>query len=1027
MKKKIIIIVVFLLLGSSYFADAQNLFQKHFISTGDDRMPKIALTPDNGHLIYYQTTTNSFGNTDLALMKINQKGEVEWSKHFGENKREIVKHIIPYENNYLICAWLNQYGMTDDIYLAIIDANGNTINKKYWGESLDDEIQTVVYLGNGKFAFAGETYSHQIHGLGELIFSTFDENLNMDKVYVYSSPGVDIARKIIEGSNSGFFIAGYIKSSNNKALTMRIDKSGNLKWATQVFQNSLYWDMIQVNEKDIMCVGEIDNYGIGGNSAFITKFDSIGNLLWAKTYSFEGNSTIYQIKKAFNENLIVVGKTTVTGLGTLDVFFIEIDPNGNFISGYTYGCDSDDDWPYIDYCTADSGFSIIAETKSFDAENTDLFLINTDNSGNSCCAKPINNLVVNNVNISLQDPNLTKSSFNYHEVAHNLNTSAMENEEELLCYEPVQILGRDTIFCDDSSNEKYTTDIDFLLDLEWVVPPTASIINNINDTTVFIDFAMQSGMIYLLSTCNDTLDSLYVFVEQSINLSLGNDTLVCGGQAFYLNAGDGFDTYLWQDGSTDSTFLVTQAGNYWVQVENSCGLASDTIHIDFSPSFDINIGNDTSFCYGHTVLLEPGGNYYSYFWQDGSTDSIMPAGTTGHYWVIITDSLGCTAIDSVYIEANMEFGFSLGSDTSVICDGDYIFLHGPNGYQSYLWQDGSNYLDLLADTAGIYWLEVTDENACAARDSMLLIVNKVPDDFLGNDTVMCDGDYFDIHAPSFYDKYLWQDGSTDSVFIAWQTGNYWVYVEDSIGCNGIDSISIASFQPPLLNHSNDTLICPGDNLLLSPGGGMNYYLWNTGSSDSAIIVQQEGEYWVDMGTVCGLYSDSVVVGFYTNPDFYLGPDTNICNDESIFLRAGSGFADYLWSDDSTDSILIVTEKGDYSVLVNDGRCILGDTIVVETCSLLWVPNVFTPNDDGFNDDFFAVAEHIEDFKMTIFNRWGQILKTLNSIDEKWDGSFNGYPCPDAVYYWEAAFMENNRESETVKKVLRGSVTLIRAK
>lgn len=517
-----------------------------------------------------------------------------------------------------------------------------------------------------------------------------------------------------------------------------------------------------------------------------------------------------------------------------------------------------------------------------------------------------------------------------------------------------------------------------------------------------------------------------ITILPSPNVYLGNDTTFCTQTETLLKAGGGFDSYLWQDNSTDSVFLVSQTGDYWVRVENSCGFAFDTIHIDYSSTFDINIGTDTSFCYGQSILLSPGGGYYSYYWQDGSNDSLLFAGTTGYYWVQVTDSSGCTAIDSIYIDAFMDFGFSLGPDTSVICHGDYIFLHAPNGYQSYLWQDGSNYLDFLADTAGIYWLEITDENNCAARDSVLLIVNKIPDDFLGNDTVMCENDYFDIHAPSYYDKYIWQDGSSDSVFIAWQTGDYWVYVEDSIGCSGVDTISLSMFQQPLLNHSNDTLICPTNSILLSPGSGMLYYLWNTGETDSLIIVNSEGDYWVEMGTNCGVFTDSVFVGFYSNPGFSLGPDTNICNDETIRLSAGSGFLNYLWSDGSNDSILIVFEDGKYSVLIDDGRCLLYDTVNVENCSLLWVPNVFTPNGDGFNDDFFAVGEYVEEFKMVIFNRWGQVLRTLYSIDEKWDGSFNGIKCADAVYYWKAEFVEVGRNSIKIKKTIQGSVTLIRS-
>ena len=1013
-----------LLFGMSNSVYTQHLFQKHFIGEGDENVPKSALTQDNGHLIFYKSASNSFGNTDMALMKIDQDGNMEWNKHFGEDKREIVRQIIPFGNNFLICGWVNQFSLIDDYYMAVVDVDGNIIKEKYWGDYDDDEIQSITYLQTGGFACTGNTRSNRILGLSEISYSTFDEDLNMGIVHIYSTSDNDIARKIIESPNTDLFIAGYISNGNKQAITMRIDAEGNLKWAKKLTQNSYYWDMELQENGNLLCVGELQNTG---NDALITKFDSIGNLLWAKTYSFQGNSTVFQIKKAHNNNYILTGEAETGNIGTKDVFFMEIDENGIFISGYTYGGTEDETYPSISYSTADSGYMITATTESYDAETSDLLIINIDNSGKSCCATPIENLIVSNQELSTQNINFATGSFSFYETDHNVNTGNLVLNEELMCYSPVDILGRDTIPCGNSGNEKYTADIDFLLDLEWIVPPTASIINNINDTTVFIDFAGQSGMIYLLSTCSDTLDSLYVFIEDGINFSLGNDTLVCGGQEFYLNAGGGFDSYLWQNGSTDSVFLVSQTGDYWVQIENSCGIAYDTIHIDYSSSFDINLGNDTSFCYGHSVLLNPGSGYYSYFWQDGSTDSLMLAGMTGYYWVIVTDSIGCTATDSVYIEADMEFGFSLGPDTSVICDGNYLFLHGPDGYKSYLWQDSSSYLDFLADTAGIYWLEVTDENSCAARDSMLLIVNKVPNDFLGSDTVICEGDYFVIHAPSCYDKYLWQDGSIDSVFIAWQTGDYWVFVEDSIGCGGTDTISISSFQPPLLNHSSDTLICPGDSLLLSPGGGMFYYLWNTGSTDSAIIVVNDGDYWVEMGTDCGLFTDSVFVDLYSNPNFSLNPDTNICHDETILLRAGSGFAGYLWNDGSTDSILIVTEKGNYSVLVDDGTCLLGDTVVVENCSLLWVPNVFTPNDDGFNDEFFAVAEHIQDFKMTIFNRWGQVLKTLNSIDEKWDGSFNGNPCPDAVYYWHAEFVENNRKSDSVKKIMRGSVTLIRSK
>ncbi len=507
-------------------------------------------------------------------------------------------------------------------------------------------------------------------------------------------------------------------------------------------------------------------------------------------------------------------------------------------------------------------------------------------------------------------------------------------------------------------------------------------------------------------------------------VELGNDTSLCSQNMLLLNAGSGFDSYLWQDGSTDSVYFADTSGIYWVQVTNICGTSSDTIRVTFGDSFDIDLGSDTSFCYGQTVLLSPGGGYYSYYWQDGSTDSVLLAGNTGYYWVQVTDSAGCTATDSVYIEAYMEFSFSLGPDTSRICEGDYLILHGPGGYASYTWQDGSGYPDLIADTSGIYWLEVTAENGCAARDSMLLIVNRIPVNFLGNDTVLCEGGSFSIHAPPVYDKYIWQDGSSDSVFIARQAGDYWVYVEDSIGCSGVDTISLSLFEPPQLSRSGDTLVCPGDSLRLTPGEGMLYYKWNTGSTDSAITVTEEGDYWVEMGTNCGTFTDSILVDLYSDPDFSPGPDTNICGDETIRLSAGPGFRSYLWGDGSTDSVLTVHEPGIYPVVIDDGRCLLSGSVKVDKCNLLWIPNVFTPNNDGYNDYFYAVGENVIKFEMVIYNRWGVKMATLNNIEQKWDGRYNGVLCTDGVYYYEAVYEEVGRDAFPVKRQVHGSVTLI---
>ena len=90
----------------------------------------------------------------------------------------------------------------------------------------------------------------------------------------------------------------------------------------------------------------------------------------------------------------------------------------------------------------------------------------------------------------------------------------------------------------------------------------------------------------------------------------------------------------------------------------------------------------------------------------------------------------------------------------------------------------------------------------------------------------------------------------------------------------------------------------------------------------------------------------------------------------------------------------------------------------------YMPNAFTPNGDGNNDDFKIVGlppENITEFNIQIFNRWGQIVFATNDILHSWDGTFNGEICPEGDYTW-VIFYEDNKKTKTSNK---GTLTLLR--
>jgi gliding motility-associated-like protein len=89
---------------------------------------------------------------------------------------------------------------------------------------------------------------------------------------------------------------------------------------------------------------------------------------------------------------------------------------------------------------------------------------------------------------------------------------------------------------------------------------------------------------------------------------------------------------------------------------------------------------------------------------------------------------------------------------------------------------------------------------------------------------------------------------------------------------------------------------------------------------------------------------------------------------------------------------------------------------------LYVPNTFTPNGDGRNDIFLAYGKSVANFKMRIYNQWGQLISETSNISQGWDGSFKGTIQPSGVYVYQ---IEVKFNGDTTAKTYKGTVTLLR--
>ncbi|HEY6504611.1 MAG TPA: gliding motility-associated C-terminal domain-containing protein [Chitinophagaceae bacterium] len=469
----------------------------------------------------------------------------------------------------------------------------------------------------------------------------------------------------------------------------------------------------------------------------------------------------------------------------------------------------------------------------------------------------------------------------------------------------------------------------------WNFGDPASGANNssVQNNPVHIFSAPGVYNVELIKFTNCGPDTLRKQVSTSgISINLGPDTLVCGGSSVLLNstAAGSTNTFLWQDGSTNPTFLATTAGLYWVQASNSMGCTSrDSINVTFKPIPFYSLGADTAICQNDTITLNATvTSATSYLWSNGATTSSINAYQAGIYWCDVNKE-GCIFRDSLAITAVIPRPVvNLGNDISV-CGITPILLDATNPNCTYLWQNGSTNPTLSATVSGLYWVQVRNNTGCITRDSINIAFNSIPVFNLGADTAICQGDSLTLNATvGSAINYLWSNGATTPTIRVGQAGLYWCEVNN--GCIFRDSLTVTAVVPrPIVSLGNDISVCGNTPILLDATNPNCTYVWQDGSTNPAFTAIVSGLYWVQVRNNTGCITrDSINIAFNSIPVFNLGADTAICQGDSLTLNATvSSAIGYLWSNGATTPTIRVGQAGLYWCEVNNG-CIFRDSLTV---------------------------------------------------------------------------------------------------
>lgn len=439
------------------------------------------------------------------------------------------------------------------------------------------------------------------------------------------------------------------------------------------------------------------------------------------------------------------------------------------------------------------------------------------------------------------------------------------------------------------------------------------------------DFAIDD--IYFSPICT-LKDTVKVTAKKAPTVLLGNDTAICLPINQLLSptvSGTAPLNYLWQDASTATTYNATGSGNFWCRVTNQCGVATDSINIAALASPTINLGSDTTFCNTVSKIIRPtitGSSPIAIVWNDASVADTLVVNSPGTYWATVSNSCG-SATDSVTINLLLSPTVSLPNDTT-FCDIIIKTIHTTTTGSlpiSYLWNNGSIADSLVVNTAGTYWVAVS--NSCGnAADTMTISLLHSPSVMLGNDSVYCNKTNVvlqPIVTGSTPISYLWQDNSAANSYTASVSGLYSLTVSNS--CNTArDTVAVILKHSPTVDVGNaQQLICNQNSYTISSTvvSDTTYSIvWQDGSSTATYTATSAGTFTAVVANMCGSAADSIILSFEKTPAVSFSNDTfATCETPVTLSPAISNTANYtlLWNDNDTVATKSAANTGWYSV------------------------------------------------------------------------------------------------------------------
>ncbi len=978
-----------------------------------------------------------------------------WKKKIKYNSRNFptIRTISQLPNgNYLLGGQTYVNGC-DAIVLEVNKNNGDIIWQNIYNTGSCEVFRDLIYkdekiYGIGRFAIhsSAETKFRNVlmkmNNRGEKIWSKNYLVSKSDNARLY---GFDLLYDnglvfITVGDENGANL------ENSKIQVIKTDLDGNVK-----FEKGFYVKNSKYN-RAINILNLPDGYMVSGNYKYLDdnrklllfKINKKGELIWSKSYKV-GNSCGDSKVKYKNGILYYIG--TSIDNDDKDIFILKLDINGKPIAD----CDienKDVDMILTDFGVFKENISVNYVTHTMPYTNLDLKSFTPDLIEEDICKKDCFDTcsIAPDASLVILDSQCKQDSFILNFEICNLGEHTIPINTPVSIYTKNPLTQNSNLiaqfYIPDSIPKNNCKQYSYTIKSPGDITIYAFVNDNGNSTTPFTPDIDLPNTGILECNWDNNLGFLSLRESKTKKLDLGNDTTMCISGIVNLNAGSGFESYKWNDGSTDSIFTAWNPGKYWVEVIDRCGnIQSDTINIIIDKETIIDLGEDLNICLGDEISFNLQG-FDSISWSingeiinclNECEINLKPDSNTTVF-VTANDDNGCYSTDTVNITVDISTVIDLGEDLNICPEEEISF--NLQGFDSISWNINGEIINCLneceinlkPDSNTTVFVIANDVNGCYSTDTVNIEVYDNSDILdLGNDTTMCVTGIINLNAGSGFESYRWNDGSTDSIFTVWNPGKYWVEVIDRCGNIQFDSIEIRIDSSTIIDLGDDISICLGESVEFDMNGFHNYQ-WTpkeifdcNDCGKVSIKPKEDVEIIVTANDKKGCYtSDTIKIFVYDEKHIRLPNDTTINLGDKILIIPE--FVDnesysYNWSPDEGLScfdcyspVAFPLKTTKYTLeLTDENGCTFSDEIEIRIKKniIIDIPNVFTPNGDGKNDIFYIKGtskgiKEVNTFK--VFDRWGELVYEdshffINDPVNGWDGRFKGQRVNPGVYVY----------------------------